>query len=333
MAYDSTNAPRAWQAWLILSGWVLLLGAAAAGALLIMWRLDGRQRSGTIRPNRTPRDRVVQPSDTGGRPPSGTPQRITPEKHLIYGTWTIAAATIGLSLLSFCGLQDSRKTADIQAGLTRQSNRINREAFTAVQRAFVTVRDVKIENVLGPDGKTAFWSLTPIIQNSGNTPTKNLNFMIMQTIPIGGIFTFGPNKGDKPTFHATGEICQEPGDPDEHLSLMPKPGVGHAPLGPHVELPVSVIPGLNIGINLLRAIAAKQELYYISGVFHYDDIFPGSPPHETKFCYQLIAVTPVNGGIRPEYRLCQHWNCADDECVRDRDDEQIERGDAGCLPD
>ena len=102
--------------WLILSGWILLLAAAAAGVLLFMWC-----------PDRPPRDRVVQPSDTGGqdnRPPSGNPQRITPEKHLVYGTWTLAVATILLGLLSFCGLQDSRKAADIQAGLTRQSNQI-----------------------------------------------------------------------------------------------------------------------------------------------------------------------------------------------------------------
>jgi hypothetical protein len=55
---------------------------------------------------------------------------------------------------------------------TRESNRINREAFTAVQCAFVSVTTLDIrrgsaDQYIGGVPQSNYWTLIPKVENSG----------------------------------------------------------------------------------------------------------------------------------------------------------------------
>jgi hypothetical protein len=60
--------------------------------------------------------------------------------------------------------------------------------------------------------------------------------------------------------------------------------------------------------------------YYV--VIRYHDSFEGTKPHITKYCFAInnFQVTPagLTSGILPFYTICKHWNCADEECDKDK---------------
>ena len=61
-----------------------------------------------------------------------------------------------------------------------------------------------------------------------------------------------------------------------------------------------------------------SPLYY--GMVKYRDIFSNTPWHETKFCFNVASgIHAIGPSIRlPIVDFCRHWNCADDECVKDK---------------
>jgi hypothetical protein len=60
-----------------------------------------------------------------------------------------------------------------------------------------------------------------------------------------------------------------------------------------------------------------RYLALFAGFIHYWDIFPRTPAHTTKYCYELRGIEGPNNTIKPSYRLCPYWNCTDDECSAD----------------
>src|SRR5437868_2262772 len=81
----------------------------------------------------------------------------------------------GMTALIWC-------TANNQLAALIEGNRINREAFTAVQRAFIVVspNSHQIAPMPGTSENGAL-VFTPIIKNSGNTPTKDLEIISIPT--------------------------------------------------------------------------------------------------------------------------------------------------------
>jgi hypothetical protein len=77
--------------------------------------------------------------------------------------------------------------------------------------------------------------------------------------------------------------------------------------------------GGGVGVDLLKKAIDEGWRFYIYGVIHYNDIFAHSEPHVTKYCYTIGAARNEKGDIEPRTGLCDHWNCADDECRTDRD--------------
>ena len=63
---------------------------------------------------------------------------------------------------------------DKQAAVSRVANDIN----SAAERAFVSAKDIRIETRKGDfpgDPSEPYWWFSPVIENSGNTPTKDLH--------------------------------------------------------------------------------------------------------------------------------------------------------------
>jgi len=48
------------------------------------------------------------------------------------------------------------------------------------------------------------------------------------------------------------------------------------------------------------------------------DRYPGTPEHITKYCFWIRAIEDGDSW-KPEPTLCSYWNCADEECERDKD--------------
>jgi hypothetical protein len=178
-----------------------------------------------------------------------------------------------------------------------------RESFAGVQRAFVTAKQ------LGSDDKTMptnqiFYT---ILENSGNTPTRNLEVFVDTQFDLKEINS--PPDADRlrPIF--------APADPVDHFEARkkewsPQPVV----IGP------KGLAQINIGgppKSHLDKMAALRADGYVFGVAYYDDVFKGSKRHISKFCF---VVQPVKDSdtTRVGYGLCQHWNCADEECETDK---------------
>jgi hypothetical protein len=181
-------------------------------------------------------------------------------------------------------------------------------SYTAVQRAFVTPLPIQVDQttINGQKG----WMFTTIVENSGATPTKGMNFHQY-----------------KPCFRdATGTLTMNMEGQDlycdfdvEHGQVMPntpidpakyygKNGmiIGRYPLGPHAK----VIIG--------KVTATQKQIaggWYISGMIYYNDVFAGTVQHQTKYCY-IVSLWPFDGpDVQPVFTPCEKWNCVDDECL------------------
>jgi hypothetical protein len=132
-----------------------------------------------------------------------------------------------------------------------ESNKINREAFTSVQRAFVTVASfdtpVRLSEIPGkPSEQFKTWWFIPNIKNSGNTPTKNMKYSIGATCPAE--LTWGMAGG---MFVACDFTRDDLLDPVDVFSRNPKHEPFAAILGPQSSIELG---GIGINENSLRAI-------------------------------------------------------------------------------
>jgi hypothetical protein len=216
--------------------------------------------------------------------------------------------------------------ANRQWGSMNESNSINLQALTSVQRPFVTVVDlipeVTEQNAPGArSGKSTSWRFIPEIENSGGTPTKDME-IVVKHLPI----RIGPD----PALYE--EWLRGPTDPVEPSSCAPCEGATGV-LGPKSKIrPMShfYIPG---GVELAFVAQDKGLVYddpdfkrywrlIVSGRIRYWDRFPNTPEHITKFCYIARPAYPGEAKIdwptQPIIMSCRHWNCADEECADDK---------------
>lgn len=176
-----------------------------------------------------------------------------------------------------------------------------RESFAGVQRAFVTAKH------LGSDGQTMptnqiFYA---ILENSGNTPTRNLEVFVETQFDLKEINSPPDKDRARPLFAPT-----NPADYFEarRKEWPPQPVV----IGP------KGLAQINIGgppKTHLDEMAKNRADGYVFGIAYYDDVFKGSKRHISKFCF---VVQPVkdNDTTRVGYGLCQHWNCAPMKSVK-----------------
>ena len=213
-----------------------------------------------------------------------------------------------------------------------RTDETTREAFTAVQRAFVNVSELKIEKgkiLPGPPGnpgtsEESAWWFTPMIQNTGNTPTKDMHFLPIAWCAPG--FSLAP---------AQAFGCEAtplpPTDPD---NFVLERSTGHAVLGPHSLIPIggvgTPVPTIEVRLGIAQRTTGGE--WFVFGVIHYNDIFPHTREHVTKYFCSIDANNFSFGKIKPAYGLCKHWNCADDECPKDKEDYEAELQKATAKP-
>ena len=216
----------------------------------------------------------------------------------------LATGTVLLAIYTYRLYAETRKAVD--------------DAHTAlvdVQRAFVTVDDLKITSLPKDAIVPELWEITPILENGGNTNTKDMTF-------FPGIGWFEINSS--PIIAS----IVDSGDPDKVDIAFEEGKKFPASLGPKSSIPMNTYI---ITKEDAQNIRDGKLLVYILGQAKYRDVFDGTPEHITKFCFRLFGgigggngATAIYGVTRVglterfgvSYRMCFHNNCTDKECTK-----------------
>ena len=232
---------------------------------------------------------------------NAVPKLYDAAKRAVYCAWkhrpdanqTLALGTWVLAIVGIWALITASNDAAHQTGVVRES-------FTAIQRAFVTVTDVSIDTFrhqIPNETGDLFWRFIPTIENSGTTPTKNMKWT-----------TSGVVGGPIEDFNKLGidieALVKDNKNAWRYGILGPRAKMNFTYSADHLELHESW--------NCQLAKNAASHVW--QGVIRYNDIFPDTEEHVTKFCY-VIRISDAGGTQTPHLQQCYgHKNCADDEC-------------------
>jgi hypothetical protein len=222
----------------------------------------------------------------------------------------LTAALVGIGIGQLVIYSRQANIMDTQANIANDQNKIT----ASIQRSFITVSSFETPVRFGSGfaQQTKYWWFVPTIKNSGNTPTKNMKFFITATCPTELDIGLGAYLG------LDCDFTRPPGplDPEDILNMAVFKGKERRGLlGPQSAMSLS---GVGITEKSMGDVE-KGFPIFISGIIYYNDIFPRSQLHVTKFCYQITASHSDKNEIVSGYDFCKHWNCADDECKTDRE--------------
>ena len=203
-------------------------------------------------------------------------------------------ALVGVGQL--CVYRQQAAIMDTQSKILRKQTDVSE----AAQRAFVVVDGMKVVSRQGDDKE--FWDFVPEVKNSGMTSTKNLNYSNVgihcMKLPNGKDIIFPEGEDPARIFYAPG--VQDSG------------AYTRAIIGPQSKLRDDSMIGTiskNNFATLQQAFGCSDRIA-ASGVFIYRDTLPDTARHITKYCY-------ISEPGADFLALCDHWNCADDECKTD----------------
>jgi hypothetical protein len=183
-----------------------------------------------------------------------------------------------------------------QSGHMIESNKINREGLESVQRAFVAFSfEINSGYVIDPKTKkVAQWNFSVPVKNSGTTPTRN---MVMHLEAY-------PSRDELPDtfpFPDTSTVTKQ------LIVLGPNQTTRSAYFG-------------QVRPEAIEAVRQHKGHLYFYGWTTYNDTFPKTPQHVTKFCYELVEfgadpfTTKNLPGEQTWFNAWKHHNCADSEC-------------------
>ena len=143
--------------------------------------------------------------------------------------------------------------------------------------------------------------IQPQVTNSGVTPTKNLllhaSEQYLQTPDLPADFAF-PDLWDAGTPHVATHFFLGPKDTAAtHTIVLQRP--------------------------IVEAIADKKVFLYLYGWARYNDIFPGTKEHITKYCWRIDFRRQYQNqsgdeSFKTETPTCAKNNCYDEECTAKR---------------
>lgn len=187
-------------------------------------------------------------------------------------------------------------SAEKSADAAKKSAEIAERALIAGQRAFISVSFDRTAIIDPETGKITAWSFTPVWYNAGDTPTREMQNHVNIRVFDGPL----PNDWDFP------DLWSANTNPDIRL---PTP-LGAAPKG--------AVSGQKVGISIdqMREIIAGPKRLYMWGWATYNDVFPKTPMHVTRFAIQILAGgDPSNKDkISFEFPFIHKYNCSDEEC-------------------
>lgn len=242
------------------------------------------------------------------------------DKAAVIGAYLALALLFVQDIFLGVSLQDARSAADHQYAAMSSQQRVMQGQLDEVQsqeRAFVGVPELSIEwvsdtSAIGitsenPTKPKNFWFVRPIIENTGSTPSKNLRFVPVGTCAVNPVIS-GPRQitdgecGSKTVADDPADEAESVYDPWSKRVLLP-----------HAKV---VVGGLGVTPEGLRKMASQKLSWYIFGIIRYNDVFPKTREHVTKYCFVSKGYLGIDK--KPFFNNCRHFNCADDECQTDR---------------
>lgn len=198
----------------------------------------------------------------------------------------------------------------VQANRAGEANQISSKALTAVQRAFITVSELKQELAPDIDG---VWRFTPVIKNTGTTPAENVTLVAVN--PRNDLFAPRFNRQEFAFFSWK---IGAPRDPDEFLidNISSALRLSDFTIGPQGGGVTASELSVDLTTKDIEASFSNSIGRFIYGSIHYDDVF--SSQHVSKFCFRIDGISIRNGKVSPLQSICRHWNCTDQYCQKDK---------------
>jgi hypothetical protein len=233
-------------------------------------------------------------------------------------------------------MQTQNAIGGIQAVIAnRQAEIMDRQNDIAAigQRAFVSATNIHfskkrldIPGTPGPAAEFTWW-FSPTIENSGNTPTKNLRISPGAAIDpsrpgVSATLPLTAGLGQKQSFWVAHFPDAGPPDPEqtlieaEALERQGKPSkLIRMFLGPHTS---QTVGGFGITQDEITRRMHDGGKWFVLGAIHYEDSLSSRTARVSKYCFVIGFDTSETGDIEPAIGPCPHWNCADDECDSDK---------------
>lgn len=209
-----------------------------------------------------------------------------------------------------------------QAGIMKtQAN--TAELMASLQRAFITVSELKESPPDNTADINAPWRFTPIIKNSGSTPALDVKIIFIEPHSDWMDFPQGVFGSPQNYFHVSYEVGA-PRDPDELID-NPVSGMPYFPIlfsnltiGPQAGLTASSLSS-EFSFRDWEKASGNRIGRFLYGSIRYTDVFGG--PHISKFCFRVDGIETGGPGTtsRILQSVCQHWNCTDQYCKQDKD--------------
>jgi len=219
--------------------------------------------------------------------------------------WFVALFTFVLSVFTALLWLSTRKlwkAGEQQISVAKsaaEAAKLSADILPKLERAFVTSNEVRIEE-RRKDGVITSWVLRPVIENSGNTPTKDLRYS------TSGVW--GPVSDDYPgVVLPTREDNPERGYQAGLISTT----LPRLVLGARAKVTMGWI---ELTIDDLKHMKTNPTRAFICGSIHYLDVFSKDTEHITKFCYVIRVEELPSGDLQPAYSHGSYWNSADEEC-------------------
>jgi hypothetical protein len=207
-------------------------------------------------------------------------------------------------ITAFATLIVAAFTVTLWASTNRQAL-LTKEALIANNRAFVFAPNYSTFWERDPQTSHYNWRLRPMLRNNGNTPTLNMTMFVeceIRNTPLPANYQFAADALNTAS-------CMIP---------------------PHVDLSGGLVPRMpGAAITPQDIIDAQngRKFIYLWGIVRYSDVFPGTRPHITRYCYMItvtgdpIKFVPNTPGQPPTpgtlaFNLIHHseGNCIDEGC-------------------
>lgn len=220
-------------------------------------------------------------------------------------TVVIALFTVALSTSTKRLWNEAKRTSTVAYRAARTAKRsadIAEFAMVAGERAYVFSTGFKQYWEKIPETGLYNWHFRPIWENRGDTPTKHMTMhteCVLRDTILPADFDFGYFTSD----------------------------IGTVLIPPNTNIAGSLAPRFpNSGITPedILEIQAGRKFLFIWGWAKYFDVFPRTPQHITRFCWQITPMgdpkTFIPNSQTPEQMLQFDFlhhpkgNCADEEC-------------------
>lgn len=242
---------------------------------------DGPAERAQDQANRAPNVTVANAVSSHDKPDSKKQEWWKEPQHWIQGGTLLFVGVY--TVLTFLLLQTTKETNKAQSRAYVLSNSMRLITYGAQMSGAMKEPSPQ---------ESPRWILTPTIENTGNTPTKNLMFSSETTI-------VGDFKG-------------------AWFDHNPPNKFSPALIGPKAEVQGGVFI---LGPNELIQLQQRKALVGGGVIAKYDDVFNNRHLSEACYVAEIVPIDfqhyPIGQPIRLETIPCERHNCIDDECGAD----------------